>query len=558
MKVSMNSLANILFLHCPDVVIEEVSLEGNVLIFSIQATQVPVQCPVCASPSTQVHGSYVRKPADLPCLEYAVRLHLRVRRFLCQNSQCERKTFAESFPGLVLAHARRTIRQTKRLCALAFVLGGKPASSIAETFQCSASRDTLLRLLRRSPLPATSTPRVLGLDDWAWRKGRRYGTILCDLERHRPIDLLPDRDADTVVAWLKAHPGVQIISRDRSSEYADAARRGAPQAIQVADRFHLIKNLGDDLETALKRYRDCFRFTDAQETSLLLDQPQGELPAPQDIRPVPTRRAEEVRLAHREERRQRYEQIVTLREQGLTIKEIASRLPISRSTVERFLAASSFPEKMRRRKEKTKLDAYRLYLFERWQVGCHNAAHLHQEIAGRGYQGSYASVCAYIRCLHQGVSLPETPRPPSVRQLSIKHVHFLFLRHPTDLKPQEQQDLEEILHRSADLASIYQLVQHFREMLHARNINQLNEWVQQVLKGPCPELQSFVAGLRKDWDAVRTAITLEWSNGMVEGQVNRLKLIKRQMYGRANFDLLRLRVLHRDNEASHTKCARTI
>lgn len=295
-----------------------------------------------------------------------------------------------------------------------------------------------------------------------WRKGHQYGTILCDLERQAPVDLLADSKADTVVAWLKAHPGVKIISRDRSSEFADAARRGAPQALQVADRFHLIKNLGDDLETALKRYRACFRFTEAQGTPPPRDQPQGGLPGPQDLRPVPTRRAEEIRLAHREARRQRYEQIVALKAQGLTIREMASRLPISRSTVERFLAAESFPEKKRRRKEKTKLDPYRAYLFERWQAGCQNAAHLCQEITGRGYRGSYASVSAYLRCLRKGVSLPETPMPPSVRQLSTKHAHFLFLRHPTDLKPEERKDLEEILHRSADLASLYQLVQRFR------------------------------------------------------------------------------------------------
>jgi transposase len=303
MKVPMNSLTNLLFPGSPDVVIEDVALEGNVLIFSLQAMKVSVQCPVCASPSTRVHDSYVRKPADLPCLEYAVRLRLRVRRFLCQNSQCECKTFAEAFPGLVLAYARRSIRQTHLLRALAFALGGKPASRVAESFACSASRDTLLRLLRRSPLPPTPVPRVLGLDDWAWRKGRRYGTILCDLERHTPVDLLPDREADTVVAWLKAHRGVKIISRDRSTEYADAARRGAPQALQVADRFHLMKNLGDDLEALLKRYRDCFHFRDEEGTSPLLAQTEEDLPRSQDMRPVPTKQVETARLAHREQRR---------------------------------------------------------------------------------------------------------------------------------------------------------------------------------------------------------------------------------------------------------------
>lgn len=554
MKVPMNSLTSILFPASPDIVIDEMILEGNVLIFSLRATRRPVPCPECSFPSTHVHGCSIRKPADLPCLEYAVRFHLRVRRFLCQNSGCRRKTFAEPFPDLLVAHARRTIRQTNLLRELAFALGGKPAARVAETFECSVSRDTLLRLLRRSSLAPMPVPHVLGLDDWAWRKGRRYGTILCDLERHLPVDLLPDRNADTVVAWLAAHPGVQIISRDRSSDYAEAARRGAPQALQVADRFHLIKNLGDDLETVLKRYRNCFRFPHAQATSANFDQTQGELPLAHDIRPVPTKQAEKIRLAHREERRQRYEHIVALTQQGLTIGEIAAGLLISRRTVERFLATEAFPEKKRRRKEKTKLDSYRPYLFERWQAGDQNATHLYQQITKRGYQGSYASVSASIRCLRKGVSLAEIPLPAPVRQLSPKQVHFLFLRNPTDLKLEERSDLEEILSRSADLASLYQLVQHFREMLHTRRDDQLNEWIEQALKSPCREIQTFALGLRKDWDAVRAAFTVEWSNGMVEGHVNRLKLIKRQMYGRANFDLLRLRVLHCD-ETSHTKCA---
>jgi transposase len=227
---------------------------------------------------------------------------------------------------------------------------------------------------------------------------------------------------------------------------------------------------------------------------------------------------------------------------------------VSRSTIERFLAAASFPEKKRRRKEKTKLDPYRPYLFERWQAGCQNAAHLWQEITEQGYHGSSASVYTYIRCLRKGVSLKDAPLPAPVRQLSAKQVRFLFLRHPTDLKPEEQKDLDEILLRHTDLAALYQLVQQFRSLMHARRPQQLDDWVQQVVKTSFSELHHFVSGLRKDWDAVKAAFTVEWSNGMVEGQVNRLKLLKRQMYGRANFDLLRLRVLHRD-EVPHTKCA---
>jgi transposase len=241
----MVSLSLLLFPACPDLLIEDITRESKTVIISVRSTKTSVQCPACAHPSAKVHSRYVRVPADLPWMEYGVRLHLQVRRFFCQQEDCPRKTFAEPFPDLVQAHARRTTRQGQLLQEVAFALGGKAGAHLARRWGCAVSRDTLLRLLRRCPLPASPVPRVLGLDDWAWRKGRRYGTILCDLERHVPVDLLPDRDADSVASWLKEHPGVEIISLDRAHDYAAGARRGAPHAVLIADRFHLtVRRIG--------------------------------------------------------------------------------------------------------------------------------------------------------------------------------------------------------------------------------------------------------------------------------------------------------------------------
>ncbi len=384
-----------------DLSLEVVSREKETLLLHVRSSQAEGTCPGCHQISRRVHSRYTRTLADLPCQAQMVRLHLQVRRFFCDEATCPRKTFAEQFPAFTLPYARRTSQQADVLREVAFALGGKPGAHLAKKLQMPVSLHTLLRLLRRSPGPDPVPPRVVGIDEWAWRKGRRYGTILCDLERHVPIDLLPDREADSVVAWLKGHPSVEIVSRDRSTEFADATRRGAPQALQVADRFHLIKNLGDALEPMLDRNKRCLCFMDESGPDAQKDGQASppQPPALSEIRPTPSRKAEEVRLARRQERQERYEQAIALREQGFKIADIASRLGVHRRTIERFLAAPGFPEKQRCRAERTKLEAYHSYLWERWQAGVHNASHLFRDITALGYKGSYASVNKYLVCL---------------------------------------------------------------------------------------------------------------------------------------------------------------
>jgi transposase len=530
-------------LHVETLLLDE---EGLTILASSEATDVP--CPICGDPAKRIHSRYRRTLADLPWAGVPVSLQLHVRKFFCDNPTCPRTIFVERLAGVAQAFAHRTDRQRAALEAIAFALGGEAGARLAASLGYAISPDTLLRLVRGAAMDEAPTPAVLGVDDWAYRKGRRYGTILVDLERHRPIDLLPDRTAATLATWLTTHPGVRLVSRDRSGAYAEGVAAGAPQAVQVADRWHLVDNLRAVVQQVLERHR-------ARLPSLPGSTPP-DAAAPPSAVPDRTRLGSYGRLpAGQEHQRQtvrtrrlgRYERVKTLRQRGWTVRRIAHEVGISERTVNRWLAVGHFPERKRRAEARGLLDAHRPYLDRRWEEGCHTVARLCRELRDQGYAGSCALVYGYAASLRTGIppgrSPPETAAAPAAQPLSPREVIWLLLRPAAKLAETERHYLDEVRQACPVLATVADLALEFLAMVRGRQPDRLDDWLRAANASGIAEFQGLATGLDRDKAAVAAALSERWSNGQTEGQVLRLKLVKRQGYGRANFDLLRKRVL---------------
>ena len=523
--------ANTIPFDLPGFEVSQVNENDELLVIHAQSIAMEVICPDCTQVSGSIHSHYTRSPRDLPCNGRRVRLVLGVRRFRCSNTRCDRKTFAERIPQIVPVHGQRTTRLTSVLEAVVLEVAAEAGARITQHLHMPTSADTMLRVMRQISDEPVQTPRVLGVDDWAFKKGKNYGTILVDLERQRPIDLLPDRTAETLEAWLKAHPGIEIITRDRSHDYIAGITAGAPQATQVADRWHLLRNLSDALQRMLESYTDTLRTVAKQfrPQSLLI-------PDPPDSPPPPTKP------------NLRFAEVKYLSEKGYSQRAIARHLRMSRNTVKRYLAADHPPTYQGRGLRPSPLTPYIPYLEKRWLDGCHNSRILWEEICQQGYPGSYGTVRRFVK-RYRTPKQPKQPKPrlpplPSSRNWTRRQVAWLLVLPPDDLSEKDAVYLEALCQASDDIAAAYDFAQRFVTMVQQGQADALDPWLVDAQASSVSRLKSFAGGLLKDYDAVRAALELEWSNGQVEGQVNRLKVIKRIMYGRANFDLLRLRVLH--------------
>jgi transposase len=517
----------------------------------LATTRRTASCPLCSRRSHRVHSRYQRMLADLPWGGHSVTLRVEVRRFFCSNRRCARAIFAERLPDLAAPHARRTNAQHALLLDVACALGGQPGARLAVRHGVATSRATLLRLVHRAPLPPVGMPRVLGVDDWSQRRGRTFGTILVDADQRRPIELLPDRTAATLASWLVAHPSVEVVTRDRSTAYAEGATRGTPNAQQVADRFHVVDDLGDAIERVLDQHRSVLR-------ELTLPSPLATVDGTSSQTADTTSSTDDgrrlARHKHGQQRRRallridRYERLHALKQQGWTIGAMARELGMSRRTIERWNKIDGFPERKPRRRPLNPLAPYADYLSQRWDQGCRKGLQLWRDVCEQGYRGPQGAIWPVLHRLRQGLTpIGETDLPARRRlirrPLSPRRMAGVWLRRAADRTEAEQHALTRLLELAPAASLAFNLSERFTSFLREGHVDALDPWLEDAASSGLPEFRSFATGLQRDRAAIVAAISSPYSNGQTEGQVTKLKLLKRSMYGRASFELLRRRVL---------------
>jgi transposase len=545
MQMEMSSL-----LGLPDgLEVVSTAVVETILTIHVVATAKSSTCPLCAQPATRIRSSYMRQVADAPCAVRRVQLILSVRKFRCETVDCPRQIFTERLAPFLKPWARMTTRLSHMIEAIGVATCGELGSRLAPRLGIQISPTTVLRSTMALPTCQPEQVSLLGIDDWSFRRGRKFGTILVDLATHKVIDLLPDRTTETAAMWLQEHPEIDIVSRDRGGDYAAAARKGAPQALQVADRFHLAQNLTDRIEIILARCRaEICQATLPPES--LTDQTSEHGDLLDDWRPALSPEAQQTGLARQEERLDRYHQLQTLQSQGLPTKEIARRVGMAVRTVERWLI-QGIPHTKPRRKRSSCFDPYATVAFELWQSGCNNSVQLWQQLQTKGYKGSYRTVHRFVETLpdyskrlHGTIKRCKEVPENLLQNFKAQEAVWLFVRDPCDLEKKEQEEITAICLASPTAHTVYTLAQQFMRMIRQLEGEHLDDWLDLVRTSHIPELQPLAKSIERDKTAVVAGLTLRHNNGVVEGKVNKLKLIKRMMFGRAGFPLLRQRVLH--------------
>lgn len=534
-SVSVPALPGLAGLHIENLVTSETSLS----VVASVATSTAV-CPDCAQPSARIHSIYARHPRDLPWGGVPVQLILHVRRFFCDMPTCARSTFVEQVAELTRPYAQRTVALNSALQTLGLALGGQAGARLGAKLGILGSPATILRRVQSSPPDPAITPRVVGIDDWAVRKGRRYGSIIVDLEQHRPIALLPEHATAPIAAWFAAHPSVEVIARDRASIYTEALATGAPQAQQVADRWHLTQNLGTTLQELLGRHSGALREVARQLTA------QRTLPSSEPSSPeqIPAMEAPGHIVGPVELRQHQFAEAKRLHAAGWSYRRIAEELHLNRRTVVRYVQAEQLPRRVLPQSTSS-VTPYLAYVRECWAAGCRQGTQLLAELQARGYRGSLSSIYRALKAFRTGDGrrLPSGAEVERVAMRSPRQAMWLLVSEEQELSDEDIAYRRALCAHDTRIAQAAALAQRFVAMVRQRQADVLDSWMADAEASGIKELQNFAQSLRRDEEAVKAALTTEWSNGQTEGQVNRLKMIKRTMYGRAGFGLLRNRVL---------------
>jgi len=517
----MSIKSNLMKLIPPGLVADRCEVIDRALVVDAHSASADAACPDCGVVSARVHSRYRRTLRDLPAHGRRVVVRVGVRRFRCSEPGCRRKTFAEPLASTVDGrYARRTARSDRLVHQIAVALGGRPGERLTTRLCLGGSRDTLLRLIRRrAPAnDAGSAAAVVGIDDWAWRKGKTYGTIICDLERHRVLALLADREVASVEAWLAQHPEVAVIARDRGGTYARAATKAAPEAMQVADRWHLMANASAAFLEAVRRAM----------------KPLREALGVGAIDPDLLTSVEQRQLAGAKRRDELNASVLALAETGVSLKEIGRRAGLSRGTVRRIVRGE---RNDLFRPRQSSLARFEPLLEGLWSDGCRNGAELHRRLRAAGFKGSLRVVTEWTtRRRHEDTAAEKNlPRKcPSARTVA-----KMMTTHRNGDSSQQIVLLAVIAEATPEIVTARDQLDAFHALIRERKCDALDAWLAEAEAGP---LASFVTGLGADRAAVEAALREPCSSGQVEGTINKLKLLKRQMYGRANADLLEARL----------------
>jgi transposase len=525
-----------------DLYILDTYTSSQLVVLRIASKQTGHHCPTCGVWTQRVHSVYYRTVQDVPVCGVQTALRVRARKWFCDNPECSRTIFCERFEGLVERSQQKTVRLTDMLKRIAWSLGGNPGAVLARHLGIAVSRHALLARIRQDAVqepPDIQDVRVVGIDDWAYRRGQRYGTIVCDIEHHRVLDVLPDRRVTTVAAWLRAHPNIQMVSRDRAGVYADAIRQGLPTALQVADRWHLLKNLGDTVQRYLARQRLPLRDKLRAVTA------PAALPRP--VPPPSPRPREQARMQRRQAKWMRVQELQHLHQAGIGLREIARQRGLSRQTIRKYLTWTELPPSVRAART-TLLDPYRQEVEQGLRASL-SSAQILRRIEAQGYTGSRGTLCRYLaerRRALTGVKTSSRRKAPLLRRerVSPREAAILLTKPEDPVDDKDRAYRDQLLQQVPGAGRIRELCASFQALMKARDGEGLGGWLREAAVCGIGEMQSFAEGIRRDMAAVIAGLTSPWSQGQVEGQVNRLKTLKRQMYGRAGFILLRARVLH--------------
>jgi len=500
---------------------------GTVMQVRLRSREITAKCPSCGVYATSVHSMYERHLKDLPWGGLTVGLILEVQRYFCKNSGCPRKTFSERIPSLAQPYARQTNRLSGVIKQFGLWAGLSMSKRLLGQVHIPVSLWSIVRLLRKVENSVRATPRILGVDDWSIRRGHTYGTVLVNLETSEVVDVLVGREAKTLASWLQSHPGVEVISRDRAGSYAEGGREGAPRALQVADRWHLLKNLGEMMFRVLSPHH--------REINIVGSSPveSPKVPEPVDID------SDSIRYT-------RFLNVHALKNKGLHVSAIARQTGLDRKTIRKYLKLTTLTHVPRNRNNK--LDPYKAYLLEQWGSGNRTVKQLWLDIRALGFTGSHSVVAEYMSQVRKDNGLAPYIRVDPIvsiptAHVSPRHAAWVLLARPDRLDEQDRALRSRLPECHADIQIANSIAQRFTQMVRGTSSEQLETWLSDSLASTVSEVRSFAHGIQRDLDAVKAALTLPWSNGLVEGHVNRIKFLKRQMFGRAKFDLLRLRIL---------------